>query len=125
MASYKVIQDIEAEDKLVGPLTLRQFIYAGIVALCLYLGFYIYNCTCNIFSSNSGAGGINRRIFCFPWKLNQPTETWALAMIKFSLSPGSEFGIKAELKKLSQLLRLKSRLQIILIICPRERLGVG
>jgi len=23
MASYKVIQDVEAEDKLVGPLTLR------------------------------------------------------------------------------------------------------
>ena len=29
MATYKVIQDIEAEDKLIGPLTLRQFIYAG------------------------------------------------------------------------------------------------
>jgi hypothetical protein len=25
--------------------------------------------------------------FAFPWKLNQPTETWALAMIKFFLKP--------------------------------------
>ena len=39
MATYKVIQDIEAEDKLVGPLTLKQFIYAGISALCLYICF--------------------------------------------------------------------------------------
>ncbi len=31
MAQYKVLQDIEAEDKLLGPLTLRQFIYAAIV----------------------------------------------------------------------------------------------
>lgn len=39
MATYKVIQDIEAEDKLVGPLTLRQFVYAGIAAVSGYLGF--------------------------------------------------------------------------------------
>jgi len=39
MATYKVIQDIEAEDKLVGPLTLRQFIYAAIAAICGYLSF--------------------------------------------------------------------------------------
>lgn len=25
MATYKVLQDIEAEDKLLGPLTLKQF----------------------------------------------------------------------------------------------------
>lgn len=36
MAQYKIIQDIEAEDKLLGPLTLRQFIYAVIVVV---LGF--------------------------------------------------------------------------------------
>ena len=40
MATYKVIQDIEAEDKLVGPLTLRQFVYGGIAALCAYLSFF-------------------------------------------------------------------------------------
>lgn len=29
MAAYKVIQDIGAEDKLVGLLSLKQFIYGG------------------------------------------------------------------------------------------------
>ena len=39
MATYKVIQDVEAEDKLVGPLTLWQFIYALIAIFCMWLGF--------------------------------------------------------------------------------------
>lgn len=39
MGTYKVLQDIESEDKLVGPLSLRQFIYAAIV---LVLGFIAY-----------------------------------------------------------------------------------
>lgn len=37
MATYKVPQDVEAEDKLLGPLTLKQFIYAIIVFLGLWL----------------------------------------------------------------------------------------
>jgi len=39
MATYKVIQDIEAEDKLLGPMTLRQFIYAVIVVVMGFVAF--------------------------------------------------------------------------------------
>lgn len=39
MARYKVLQDIEAEDKLLGPLTLRQFIYAAIVIVMGFIAF--------------------------------------------------------------------------------------
>jgi hypothetical protein len=39
MAVYKVIQDIEAEDKLLGPLSLRQFIYAVIVVVSLFAAY--------------------------------------------------------------------------------------
>ena len=39
MATYKVIQDIEAEDKLLGPLTLKQFVYAIIVVVCGFVAF--------------------------------------------------------------------------------------
>ncbi len=41
MATYKVIQDIEAEDKLLGPLSLRQFIYAVIVVLQIFVVFQL------------------------------------------------------------------------------------
>lgn len=33
MATYKVPQDVEADDKLIGPFSFRQFIYLIIVAL--------------------------------------------------------------------------------------------
>lgn len=87
MAVYKVIQDIEAEDKLVGPLTLRQFIYAGIAAVCGYLGFV---------TASKGAPFMLAifvpiifvfGFFAFPWHQDQPTEVWALARIRFMMKP--------------------------------------
>ena len=33
MAVYKVPQDVEADDKLIGPFSFRQFIYLIIVAI--------------------------------------------------------------------------------------------
>lgn len=87
MSTYKVIQDIEAEDKLVGPLTLRQFIYAGIAALCLYLSFLAYTkhaaFMLAIFLPIAFATGF----FAFPWGKDQPTEIWALAKLRFLIKP--------------------------------------
>jgi hypothetical protein len=87
MATYKVIQDVEAEDKLLGPLTLRQFIYAGMAAITLYLsyfsathhGMFILAITLP-FAAICG-------FFAFPWGRDQPTEVWALAKIRFMLKP--------------------------------------
>ena len=87
MATYKVIQDIEAEDKLVGPLTLRQFIYAGIAATSGYLGFLLTSkgagFTLVLFAPITLVCGF----FAFPWGKDQPTEIWALAKIRFLLKP--------------------------------------
>ncbi len=85
MATYKVIQDIEAEDKLVGPFSLRQFIYAGIAAFMGYL---------SVISVMNGAAFMlvilaPPMLFCmffaWPWSPDQPTEVWALARIRFYL----------------------------------------
>ena len=87
MSTYKVIQDIEAEDTLVGPLTLRQFIYAGIAAVCLYLGFLCVTkgapWALIIFIPIAGVTGF----FAFPFKQDQPTEVWALAKLRFLFKP--------------------------------------
>lgn len=87
MAQYKVIQDIEAEDKLVGPLTLRQFIYAGIAAVCLYICFLSFSkgvpFLIGIFLPVAAVAGF----FAFPWKGEQPTEIWALARARYMLKP--------------------------------------
>ena len=87
MATYKVIQDIEAEDKLIGPLTLRQFIYGAVAALCAYLSFIV---------TTNGAAFLLvvfvpvmlfAGFFAAPWGRDQPTEVWALAKIRFFSKP--------------------------------------
>lgn len=87
MATYKVIQDIEAEDKLLGPLTLRQFIYGAVAALCGYFCFvgfakHVY-ILLPVFLPIMLAAGF----FAFPWGRDQPTEVWALAKVRFLLLP--------------------------------------
>jgi hypothetical protein len=91
MAVYKVIQDIEAEDKLVGFLTLKTFIYAIIAVVLAYLNFRI---------AITPSLGIFRwaiiLIFLFPMLLfgilaapfgrDQPTEVWILSHVKFFLN---------------------------------------
>lgn len=41
MAVYKVPQDVEADDKLLGPFSFRQFIYLIIVALAIGMGYLL------------------------------------------------------------------------------------
>lgn len=100
MATYKVLQDIEAEDKLVGPLTLRQFIYAGIAATSLYLGFLAATKHAAfmlvIFVPVAGVTGF----FAFPWGQDQPTEVWALAKIRFYLKPRKRIWDQSGVKEL-------------------------
>ncbi len=87
MATYKVIQDVEAEDKLIGPLSLRQFIYAGASAITLYLSYFFTTHHAGfmlvIFLPFTAITGF----FAFPWGRDQPTEIWALAKIRFMLKP--------------------------------------
>lgn len=83
MATYKVIQDIEAEDKLVGPLTLRQFIYAAIAAVCGYLSFMGLAHGFWPVLVVLGPPMLFTGFFAFPWGRDQSTEVWALAKIRF------------------------------------------
>ncbi len=87
MATYKVLQDIEAEDKLVGPLTLRQFIYAAITAVCLYLCFIAVTKHVFFLIAVFLPPGLLTGFFAFPWGRDQPTEIWALAKIRFLFKP--------------------------------------
>ena len=83
MATYKVIQDIEAEDKLIGPLTLKQSIYAGIAALCGYLSFVVATKGLSLLLAIFLPPTLFFAFFAFPWGRDQSTEIWALAKIRF------------------------------------------
>lgn len=99
MATYKVIQDIEAEDKLVGPFTLRQFMYAGIVAI---LGFVTFK-----------LAPVNKFLvipflptmvffgmLSLPFGHDQPTEVWLLAKVRFFLIPRKRIWDQSGIKEL-------------------------
>ncbi len=87
MATYKVIQDIEAEDKILGPLTLRQFIYAGITVILLYLSYLVVTKGLGFMAVFFLPTAVVFGFFAFPWRRDQPTEVWALAKIRFLFKP--------------------------------------
>ncbi|MFI5271171.1 MAG: PrgI family protein [Candidatus Saccharimonadales bacterium] len=100
MATYKLIQDVEAEDKILGPLTLRQFIFALITAFLGYIDFIliakqIYFLL--IFFIPLTLLGI---FFAFPFGRDQPTEIWALAKLRFLFKPRKRLWDQSGIKEL-------------------------
>lgn len=86
MAQYKVPQDVEAEDKLIGPFSFRQFVYlliaGGLIALAVGL-FQIFPALAIIpvpFILFFGA-------LALPLKKDQPMETYLAALVSFYLKP--------------------------------------
>jgi len=87
MAVYKVLQDIEAEDKFVGPLTLKQFIFMAIAFVSAYLTFFfatkhIWFLAIPLLPIIFVGGFLG-----FPWRRDQPTEIWLLAKLRFLFKP--------------------------------------
>lgn len=87
MSTYKVIQDIEAEDKILGPLTLRQFIFALIFALFGYLTFIFVSKSLWPLVLFSLPGMFVFGLLAFPWHRDQPTEIWLGSRLRFLFKP--------------------------------------
>lgn len=87
MATYKVLQDIEAEDKLLGPLTLRQFGFAGIVAISGYITFLLFSKGAWFLSIPLWPVIVIFGFLAFPFGRDQPNEIWLLAKLRFFLKP--------------------------------------
>ena len=86
MAEYKVAQDVEAEDKLIGPFSFRQFIYLIIVAIAIALAWGLSR----IFI---GLAIIPLPVILFfgamalPLRKDQPMEVYLTAVVSFYLKP--------------------------------------
>ncbi len=86
MAQYKVPQDVEAEDKLIGPFSFRQFIYLGVVALCIAVMFGL----CQLFPGLIIIPlpiAVFFLVLALPLRKDQPMETYLTAVIRFYLKP--------------------------------------
>jgi hypothetical protein len=92
MAVYKVIQDVESEDKLIGFLSLKGLIYAGIAGVSAFIEVDM------AIHTNLGVFRyVVMFIFLFPMLLfgvlasplgrEQPTEVWLLSRVRFFLKP--------------------------------------
>jgi len=84
MAVYKVPQDVEAEDKLVGPLSFRQFVYAGIAAGGITVGVFLFQLF-PLLALIPAPVVILFGILALPLRKDQPMETYLLALLRFYL----------------------------------------
>jgi hypothetical protein len=86
MASYKVPQDVEADDKLIGPFSFRQFIYLIIVVASGAIAWVLGNLFLPL-------GVIPLPFILFfgalalPLRKDQPMETYLAAIVSFYLKP--------------------------------------
>jgi hypothetical protein len=99
MATYKVLQDIEAEDKILGPLTLKQFIFAIITVVLCFMAFFL--------------GRVNV-LLAAPWLFpiaffgfmaapigrDQPNDVWLAARLRFLIKPRKRVWDQAGMQEL-------------------------
>jgi hypothetical protein len=90
MATYKVPQDVEAEDKLIGPFSFRQFVYLIVVVLAIALAWGLAQLFIPL-------AVIPLPIIIFfgalalPLRKDQPMEIYLAAMVSFYLKPRKRF----------------------------------
>ncbi len=86
MAVYKVPQDVEAEDKLLGPFSFRQFIYLVIAVLAGGLAYFLGTIFIGLALIPLPLIVIFL-ILALPLKKDQPMEVYAAAILAFYLKP--------------------------------------
>src|SRR5581483_7737796 len=90
MAVYKVIQDVESEDKLLGPLTFKGFIYALIAGTCVFIEIRLLLLGSPLkwlFILMFGVPMVLFGVLASPLGRDQPTEVWLLSRLRFFLKP--------------------------------------
>lgn len=85
MSTYKVITDVEAEDKIIGPLTFRQFIYA-LVGGGFAIGAFFGMSVSVIITILLAPFALFFFFLAFYSRGNQPAETYLLSIFKTYIS---------------------------------------
>lgn len=95
MANYKVPQDVEADDKLLGPFTFRQFIYLMIVFGTIVLAVALFQ-VFPLLAVIPLPVTFFFLILALPIKKDQPMETYLAALVSFYLKPRKRFWIPGQ-----------------------------
>ena len=86
MAQYKVPQDVEADDKLIGPFSFRQFVYLLIAAGLIAMAVGLFQ----LFALLAIVPIIPAFLFlalALPLKKDQPMETYLAALVSYYIKP--------------------------------------
>ena len=86
MAVYKVPQDVEAEDKLIGPFSFRQFIFLLILVGFVYFAYLLLRVSIVLIIIPLPFI-VFFAALAFPWRKDQPTEVYLTALIHFWTKP--------------------------------------
>lgn len=86
MAVYKVPQDVEAEDKLIGPFSFRQFIYLIVAALGMFMAWLLGQVFIGLIIIPLPII-VAFLALALPLRKDQPMETYLIAMLKFFFKP--------------------------------------
>lgn len=100
MATYKLIQDIEAEDHIVGPLSFRQFVFALIAVFFGYITFIVITKHVAVLALLFAPPALFFGFFALPFGRDQPTEIWALAVLRYWLKPRKRVWDQSGIKEL-------------------------
>lgn len=88
MATYKVPQDVEAEDKLIGPLSLKQFIFAILFFASAYVTYLFTQIPPKpLFGIVGLPFLLIFGILAFYQRPDQPVEVYLLAWLNYHLKP--------------------------------------
>ena len=87
MAVHKVPQDVEADDKFLGPLSFKQFLFAGGTIIFGYLSFLTISNGAALLSPIFIIPALGFGALAFPWSKEQPTELWLASRIRFFIKP--------------------------------------
>ncbi|MEK7594238.1 MAG: PrgI family protein [Patescibacteria group bacterium] len=100
MATYKLIQDIEAEDHILGPLSLRQFLFALVAVFLFYICFILLTKGVFFMLVVFLPPALFCAFFAVPFGRDQPTEIWALAKLRFWFRPRQRVWNQSGVKEL-------------------------
>lgn len=86
MAEHKVPQDVEAEDKLIGPFSFRQFVYLMVAVGAGFLAFVLSGIAIPL-AFIPAPVCLFFLVLALPLRKDQPTEIYFAALIKYAFKP--------------------------------------
>lgn len=100
MASYKVPQDVEAEDKFLGPLTFKQFLFGGGFVISGFIMFRLITGGVPYLSVIFLPFFLVFGALAFPWGKDQPTEIWLAGRFRYMFFPRTRIWDQSGVKDL-------------------------